>query len=44
MAKLTNQLAEAQSYEEQDLILVKMMQLKDVIKKIAGLLGTVVQG
>ena len=44
MVKLTNQLAEAQSYEEQDLILVKMMQLKDVIKKIAGLLGTVVQG
>lgn len=44
MAKLTNQLSEAQSYEEQDQILIKMMQLKEVIKKIAGLLGTVVQG
>lgn len=44
MAKLSNQLLEAQSYEEQDQILVKMMQLKEVIKKIAGLLGTVVQG
>ncbi|WP_435353660.1 DNA primase [Emticicia sp. SJ17W-69] len=44
MAKLTNQLAEAQSYEEQDQILIKMMQLKEVIKKIASLLGTVVQG
>lgn len=44
MTKLSNQLLEAQSYEEQDQILVKMMQLKEVIKKIAGLLGTVVQG
>lgn len=44
MAKLSNQLLEAQSYEDQDQILVKMMQLKEVIKKIAGLLGTVVQG
>lgn len=44
MAKLSNQLLEAQSYEEQDQILVQMMQLKEVIKKIAGLLGTVVQG
>ena len=44
MKKLSNQLLEAQSYEEQDQILVKMMQLKEIIKKIAGLLGTVVQG
>lgn len=44
MKKLSNQLIEAQSYEEQDQILVKMMQLKEVIKKIASLLGTVVQG
>lgn len=44
MAKLSNQLLEAQSYEEQDQILVQMMQLKEVIKKIAALLGTVVQG
>jgi hypothetical protein len=35
---------EAQNYEEQDQILIKMMQLKEVIKKIAALLGTVVQG
>ena len=41
---LTNQLIEAQSYEEQEEILIKMMQLKEVIKKIAGLLGTVIQG
>jgi DNA primase len=44
MKNLSNQLIDAQSYEEQDQILVKMMQLKEVIKKIAGLLGTVVQG
>lgn len=44
MAKLSNRLLEAQSYEEQDQILVQMMQLKEVIKKIAALLGTVVQG
>ncbi|WP_337044050.1 DNA primase [Emticicia sp. 17c] len=44
MAKLTNELIEAQSYEAQEQILMKMMQLKEVIKKIAHLLGTVVQG
>jgi DNA primase len=44
MKKLSNQLMEAQNYEEQDQILIKMMQLKEVIKKIAALLGTVVQG
>ncbi len=44
MAKLAHQLGEVEDYEAQDQILMKMMQLKEVIKKIAGLLGTVVQG
>ena len=44
MAKLEAELMEAESYELQEQILIKMMQLKEVIKKIAKLLGTVVQG
>ncbi|RYU95487.1 DNA primase [Emticicia agri] len=44
MAKLEVELIEAESYEVQEQVLIKMMQLKEVIKKIAKLLGTVVQG
>lgn len=44
MTKLETELAGAESYEVQEQILIKMMHLKDVIKKIAKLLGTVVQG
>ncbi len=44
MAKLTVQLSNVQNIDEESEILIKMMQLKGVIKKIAGLLGTVVQG
>ena len=44
MAKLEVELEEAESYEVQEQILIKMMKLKEVIKKIANLLGTVIQG
>jgi DNA primase len=44
MAKLEAELEEAESFEVQEQILIKMMQLKEVIKKIANLLGTVIQG
>lgn len=44
MAKLEAELEEADSFEVQEQILIKMMQLKEVIKKIANLLGTVIQG
>lgn len=41
---LTTQLTEAETYEAQEQILIRMMQVKEVIKKIASMLGTVVQG
>ncbi|AFK02208.1 DNA primase [Emticicia oligotrophica DSM 17448] len=44
MKKLAKQLETAQTYEEQDQILMQMMQMKEVVKKIAGLLGNVIQG
>jgi len=44
MTKLEAELIEAESFEVQEQVLIKMMQLKDVIKKLAKLLGTVVQG
>lgn len=44
MHTLTTQLTEAEKYEEQEQILMRMMQVKEVIKKIASMLGTVVQG
>ena len=44
MAKLEKELVDADSFEAQEQILIKMMKLKDVIKKIANLLGTVIQG
>ncbi len=44
IAKLDAELEEAESFEVQEGILIKMMQLKEVIKKIAKLLGTVVEG
>lgn len=44
MAKLEAELEEAESYEQQEQIIIKMMQLKEVTKKIANLLGTVIQG
>lgn len=42
--KLDTELGEAESFEVQDQIIIKMMQLKDTVKKLALLLGTVVQG
>lgn len=44
MKKLDTELGEAESFEVQDQILIKMMQLKDTVKKLAQLLGTIVQG
>ncbi len=44
MIKLELQLTQVQNIEEETDIIIKLMQLKGVIKKIAGLLGTVVQG
>lgn len=44
MARLDAELEEAESFEVQEQILIKMMQLKEITKKIAKLLGTVVQG
>lgn len=41
---LTNELIHAENPNDQDNIMIKMMQLKAVIKKIADMLGTVVQG
>jgi DNA primase len=43
MEALNHQLAETENYDEQEQILIKMMQLKEVIKKIANMLGIVVQ-
>lgn len=42
--KLDTELGETESFEVQDQIIIKMMQLKDTVKKLALLLGTVVQG
>ncbi|UTA69289.1 DNA primase [Emticicia sp. 21SJ11W-3] len=44
MEKLSKELIETESFETQEQILVKMMELKGIIKKLAALLGTVVQG
>jgi DNA primase len=44
MIKLELQLTQVQNIEEETDIIIKLMQLKGVIKKIAELLGTVVQG
>lgn len=41
---LTNELIHAETPNDQDNIMIKMMQLKAVVKKIADMLGTVVQG
>jgi DNA primase len=44
MMKLTNDLGEMTDFDEQLLVMQKMKQIKEVIKKIADSLGTVVQG
>lgn len=42
--ELTAELIEEPTIEKQDEILIQIINLKEVIKKIAGMLGTVVQG
>jgi DNA primase len=42
--QLTKELTAEKDIEKQDDILLEMMTLKEVIKKIANMLGTVVQG
>ncbi len=44
ISKLTQELGEEPDIEKQDDIILQMMNLKSVIKKIAEILGTVVQG